>query len=245
MGWDLRVVSSYAERIRSWLPPFMRPGGVVAEAVTGAVGEGLEELAAAARLLRARGAANRFAGNEFLEYYGSAERQDDVARLGMSRLLSKRANESWIEFEERVAAFVGLEEWTAGRSAFPATGDVSEWGAVTGIVREVQRTGLHVESFVCLREDHLRWLMRDLPELTRGVDDSMMLEPGEERPEGQRLTRVYDLGEAVWGFWLTLTDPDEVAYLADEVRAIIRDVKPAWTRCFLLLPGASDWEVVD
>lgn len=220
----------------------MRPGDAVTEAVTGAVGAALDELMVAARLLRARGAANRFTSG-FEAYYGSTVRQDDVARLGMARLLSKRANESWLEYEERIRAFVGLEVWAGTRTSFCVTGDVSQWGTVTGIVRELERTGLHVETFYTVREDPLAWRMSPMGD--RGTDDSMILAVGEEFPPGQRLTRIYSIGDSLWGFWIVLTNPNEVEYLADEVRTIVRDVKPAWARCYLLLPEASEWEVVD
>ena len=120
---------------------------------------------------------------------------------------------------------------------------MAQWGTVTGAIREVQRTGLHVASFYSVRDDPLAWKMTPMGQ--RGTDDSMILAIGVAGTQGQRLTRIYSLGDGLWGFWITLTNPNGVSYWADEVRTIIRDVKPAWARCYLLFPGASYWEVID
>ena len=196
-------------------------------------------LAAATALLRVRGAANRLSG--YSTYYASQERKDDMARLGMSRLLSKRSNESWAEFETRLQENVGLEVWDGTRVRYSLTGDVSQWGTVTGIIREVERTGLKA-SLVATRLDPLAWRLLDT-DGRGGTDESELLDDSEP-PEGQRLTRIWDDGW-LWGFWLYVTNPDVVDYLADEVRNIVRDTKPAWVRCYLGLPDAESWEVID
>lgn len=228
------------ERLRRYLPPFLRPGGAVTEAITEAIGTAMQELVDEARLLRARGAANRFTGL-FTSYYAGDERQDDLARIGMSRMLSKRTNETWDEFEARLVAFAGLEVWDGSRTGYVVTGDVAQWGTITGIVREVERTGLEA-SLVATRTDPLAWKLLDT-DGRGGLDESELLDDTEP-PEGQRLTRVWD-DEWLWGFWLYVTNPDVVDYLADEVRSIVRDTKPAWVRCYLGLPDAEAWEVID
>jgi len=232
---------TFGERLRRYLPAFLRPGDVVTEVITESLATAYQELVDEAALLRARGAANRFAGL-FTAYYASEERKDDVARIGMSRLLSKRNNESWAEFEARLVAFVGLEVWDGSRANYVVTGDVAQWGTITGIVREVERTGLHVESLVATRTDPLAWRLLDTD--GRGGTNESMLLADEEPPEGQRLTRVWG-DDGIWGFWLILTNPEVVDYLADEVRNIVRDTKPAWVRCYLKLPDAATWEVID
>jgi len=231
---------TFGERLRRYLPAFLRPGDVVTEAITESLATAYQELVDEAALLRARGAANRFAGL-FTAYYASEERKDDVARIGMSRLLSKRNNESWAEFEARVAAFVGLEVWDGSRANYVVTGDVAQWGTITGIVREVERTGLEA-SLLATRSDPLAWKLLDT-DGRGGTDESELLDDTEP-PEGQRLTRIWD-DEWLWGFWLTVTNPEVVDYLADEIRNIVRDTKPAWVRCYLWLPGAEAWEVIE
>jgi len=229
-----------AERLRKYLPAFMRPGADVVVAILAAVGAALQELVDEARELRARGAGRRFA-SEFAAYYEEDTREEDLARIGMSRVLAKRSNETWDEFETRLQEFVGLEVWDGTRLNYSVVGDVAQWGTITGIIREVERTGL-VASLVATRTDPQAWKLLDT-DGRGGTDESMMLED-ETPPEGQRLTRVWD-DEWLWGFWLTVTNPDVVDYLADEVRNIVRDTKPAWVRCYLGLPDAEAWEVID
>lgn len=229
-----------AERLRRYLPAFMRPGAGVVVAILAAVGAALQELVDEARELRARGAARRFA-SEFSSYYAGADREEDLARIGMSRMLAKRSNESWAEYETRLQEFVGLEVWDGTRSNYTVVGDVAQWGTIAGIIREVERTGLHA-SLLATRSDPLAWKLLDT-DGRGGVDESVLMDDSDPA-EGQRLTRVWD-DEWLWGFWLTVTNPDVVDYLADEVRNIVRDTKPAWVRCYLGLPDAEAWEVID
>ena len=232
---------TFAERLRRYLPAFMRPGAAVVVGILAAVGNALQELVDEARALRARGAARRFT-SEFGTNYASDSRQEDLSRIGMSRLLAKRRNESWSEFETRLAEFVGLEVWDGTFAKHSVVGDVAQWGTITGIIREVERTGLHVESLVATSTDPLAWRLLST-DGRGGTNESMML-ADEPPPEDQRLTRVWG-DDGLWGFWLILTNPELVAYLADEVRNIVRDTKPAWVRCYLKLPDAVAWEVID
>jgi len=234
---------TFAERLMRYLPAFMRPGGPVTEAVTEAMGDAMQELVDEARLLRGRGAANRFA-SEFGSYYAGTSRYDDVARLGMSRLLSKRSGESWADYETRVGAFVGLEVWDGTRIAYTALGDVSQWGTMTGIEREIERTGLEAEIYALANDG---WKLRDFVggEPADPLDSSKMYEIGEEVPEGQRTTKLYDIGYVEWTFCVVLTNPDVVDYREGEVEDIIRQVKPAWCLCLLQYPGETTWVEVE
>jgi hypothetical protein len=212
-----------------------------------AFGASCDLVASGLSLLRARGVPVQLTG--FEEYYGSTARQDDLARMGMTRRLAKRENESWEDFEARLAAFMGAEDWEGqpNRQRFTLSGDVAEWGCQSGLVRELERTGLSVVDIFSARNDPMAWRVLDFEDPLGGTeDDSMLLDIGEDPPtEDQRLTRVYDIGADTWTLWVTLGNPDEVDYLEDEVRAIVVAVKPPWVRANVLFPGAEAWEAID
>jgi hypothetical protein len=235
---------TFAERLLATLPPFLRPRlSGPTEDYVGAIGAGLEAARDEIRLLRARGAARRFAG-EFAEYYASDQRKDDVARIGAARLLSKRANETWLQFEERVRDFSGLEVWDGSKQRYTVTGDVALWGCFSGITRELERTGLQVASIYSGMDLGDAWKVYDfehieeIPQLLR----SKMYAIGEEIPEGQHVTKVYDLDWLAWTFYVTLAYPGpQIPYSLDELKEILKLTKPAWTRAMLKEPMATEW----
>jgi hypothetical protein len=243
---------NFSDRFVRHLPPFLKrempPYPVTDELVriAAAAGAGIEELQEDVRVLRARGAAKRFAA-EFATYYASETRKDDVARLALSMLLSKRSNETWLQFEERVRAFLGAEVWDGSKQKHTVTGDVAEWGCYTGVKRELERTGLVVDEMYGSLEDPLRWRLLTVATMgpARDLNFSEIYDVGSAYPPGQRLTKIYSLGGGMWILWVKLTNPGVVAYTEDEVREIVKLTKPAWVRGMVWFPGASNWEVVD
>lgn len=239
----------FKTRLLRYVPAFLKrkAAGEVENIATGAAA-GLEELQDDVQVLRAQGAANRFSG-EFATYYASEQRKDDVARLGMSRKLSKRSNESWTAFEERVRALLGSEDWLAGEcQRFTVTGDVAQWGCYTGIEREIERTGLVVSSIIAAIEDTVRWRVLTVVTMggVRDADFSMILSVGTAKPPNQRLTKIYGAAwEGVWIIWITLTNPSVVEYSEDEVLNIVKLTKPAWVRAYVRFPSATYWKVVN
>lgn len=241
-------------RVAAYLPAFLHRGQLIYDTWTLknlkylplAVGTASADLAGDIQELRARGAANRF-DEEFAEYYGaltmSAERQADVARLGMSRLLSKRGNETWDEFEERVRAFVGAEVWDGSLQHHTVTGDVARWGGFVGITTELERTGLAVDNIWCASEHPEAWIVLSLAdqEVVEETDQSKVYAVAEAVPAGQRTTRVFDLGFAQHGFFIELSNPEIVAYSEEEVKEIVKLTKPAWAAAWVLFPSASEW----
>jgi len=233
------------QRLLVTLPPFLRPRISTGSTVDleGGIAAGNEDLRDEFRILRARGAARRFSG-EFPTYYASNDRQDDVARIGAARLLSKRENETWSEFETRVQDAIGLEAWDGAKQRYTAVGDLSLWGCFSGIKKELERTGLLVDEIYRGYAADDWWVVYDFDHLPADpLDRCKVYSIGEIPPEGQRLCKVYSIGYLAWTFYVVLAHPVEgpVDYLEDEIKSIIRLTKSAWTRCLLKFPGAVAW----
>lgn len=243
---------SRLKRLVRFVPPFLRkrfalvwvPGTPYSPLLIllGACTTSFDEICEDIQQLRARGAANRFAG-EFGDYYSSEQRKEDVARLGMSRLLSKRTNESWIQFEERVRAFTGAEVWDGTKRRYTVTGDVAKWGCFSGIKLELERTGLVVDSIYGARGDPVRWRVLTVATMAgqRDTNFSMILDVGTPKPPNQRLTKIYTVVGGLWTIWIKLMNPGVVDYSEEEVKEIVKLTKPAWVRAFVLFPGATVW----
>lgn len=243
--------SSFAGRLARYLPPFLRrpyrqtvamPPSLVTVAVLEAIGGKLEHLEDDVRTLRAQGAANQFSG-EFVSYYASDQRKEDVARLALGRLLSKRTNETWAEFEVRVRAFIGAEIWDGTKQRYTKTGDVATWGCFSGIELELERTGLVVYEIYGAREDPYRWRLLTVATMggTRNSNFSEIFDVGTPLPPNQRLTKIYSYQGGLWTIWIVLTNPGMVTYSEEEVKEIVKLTKPAFVRAFVKFPGASDW----
>ena len=231
------------ERLIATLPPFLRPRapGITADYL-GGVAAGNDLVRTDVRLLRAQGAARRFSG-EFSSYYASDQRKDDVARIAAGRLLSKRSGESWADFEIRVRAFIGIEDWGSSKQRYTVTGDVAQWGCFPGIERELERTGLEVDSIVAGWSTDYPWKVYDFSHIgaVPTLERSKMYAIGETPPQGQRLTKLFTIGWLDWTFYATLSNPNSVDFDNDEIVAIVKLTKPAWTRCMLALPESEGW----
>jgi len=233
-------------RLLSHLPPFMRPrddDGPIADFFAGLADAMVSFLDEEVRLLRARGAARRFAG-EFADYYASAARQADVARIGADRLLSKRTSETWEQFEVRVRDFIGLEAWDGANQAYTVVGEVASLSGLIGIKRELERTGLVVGEIYLGRDNNDSWKVWTLEELELipELDRAKMYALGEPVPEGQRTTKLYALGWLDWTFYVVLEQPGPpVEYSEDEIKEILRICKPVYTRAMVKFPKTEDW----
>ena len=233
-------------RLLRYLPSFLkRKRAGQADHIATAVAAGADELLLDIQELRARGAGNRFL-DEFGGYYISERRHHDVARIGLSRFLSKRENETWDEFESRVRDFIGLETWDGVCQRFTVTSDVAQWGCMTGIERELERTGLDA-VLTSAAEDHERWIVLSLGHLPPPdpLDESMLYAIDTPPVPAQRQTKLYEADGDPWTLWITLTNPNPVSYLEDELLEIVKLTKPAWVRAWVLFPEAPNWVRVD
>lgn len=241
-------MASTATRLWRYLPGFLkrRTDGELKKVVD-AVGTTADVAHDDIKLLPARAAANRFDG-EFATYYGSETRQDDVARIAQGRMLAKLRNESWEEFEERLRAFFGLETWDGTMQQYSRVGDVAQWGCMTGLEREIERTGLVVSSIYGALEDPYRWIVRTVEGMggARDTDFSMIVAIDGFVPDpDQRRTRIYSVLSGVWTIWIVITNPNVVTYTDNEVLDIVRLVKPAWVRAYVGLPDSETWQLVE
>lgn len=247
-----------ADRLWGFLPPFLKrapkinPNTSKASliwSICRAIGDEGDDALDTGNLLKARGLANRAYPSEFADYYvdpedganPSAERMDDLYLLGVSRGLYKRSDETWFEFEARLILF-------------PT--DVKSYGTPSGMVRELERTGLECEILEELDGDPQSWVLLDaedacpIPEneLSHLFDFDSEQETDETYSTDKaytpavRGTRIYDSEEEYFVFYLTLTGSAE--YSKSEVQDIIRRCKPAHTRAYVMYPSAEYYEAI-
>jgi len=240
-----------ADRLWNFLPPFLRRAPKLHPStgapsliwsVCRAIGDDADDALDTGKLLAARGLANRAYPSLFPDYYvdpsdpsnPSEDRMDDLYLLGVSRGLYKRSDETWFEFESRLILF-------------PT--DVKSYGTPSGMVRELERTGLECEILEELDGDPQSWVLLDaadacpIPEdqLSHLFDDSPVgVSPCES--VYVRGCRLYDSEEEYFVFYLTLTGSAE--YSKSEVQDIIRRTKPAHTRCYCRYPSAEYYEAI-
>ncbi|GAI48068.1 unnamed protein product, partial [marine sediment metagenome] len=110
-----------------------------------AIGEALDEIITAADKLKPQGMANRLTG--YTSYYNSDERKQDLNLIGSSRFVFKRESESWNDFETRLQQFPDDVKW---------------FGTENGIIKEIERTGLVVDSIEIMRDDVYRFIILSL-----------------------------------------------------------------------------------
>jgi len=243
-----------ADRLWNFLPQFLKRSPKLSP-VTGlpsliwsicrAIGDESDDALDTGDLLKARGLANR-AYPSYTSYYvdpsdptnPSAERMDDLYLLGVSRGLYKRSDETWFEFESRLILF-------------PT--DVKSYGTPSGMVRELERTGLEVELLEELAGDPQSWVLLDAADACPIPEDQLShlfdfaasdeSDPSDQSdPRSVRGCRLYDGEEEYFVFYLTLSGSAE--YSKSEVQDIIRRVKPAHTRAYIRYPSAAYYEAV-
>jgi len=244
-----------ADRLWSFLPQFLKRAPKLSPttglpsliwSICRAIGDDADLALDTGKLLAARGLANRAYPSAFPDYYvdpsdptnPSEERMDDLYLLGVSRGLYKRSTETWFEFEARLILFPS---------------DVKSYGTPSGMVRELERTGLEVELLEELAGDPQSWVLLSaedacpVPEnqLSHLFDfaSSDESDPSDQSdPRAVRGTRVYDSEEEYFVFYLTLTGSAE--YSKSEVQDIIRRTKPAHTRAYVRYPSAAYYEAI-
>uniref|UniRef100_A0A7C6E996 Uncharacterized protein n=1 Tax=candidate division WOR-3 bacterium TaxID=2052148 RepID=A0A7C6E996_UNCW3 len=215
------------ERIWLFLPNFLKGAKGVLYHIVQAIGYALDEVFDYGKLLKARLMANRLSG--FPEYYASDDRKIDLVRLGVSRFLFKRDLESWNDFEIR------LQE-------FPT--DVKDFGTAPGLKREIERTGLTCDIVEELWNDIYRWILLALADMEEieEAELSHLFALGDEDPN-VRGTRIYSLDDSeLFSFVVYLSGTAE--YSKNEVREIIKFVKPAYTKCYCFFPNYEIAEVI-
>ncbi|MCX7731633.1 MAG: hypothetical protein N2248_00485 [candidate division WOR-3 bacterium] len=232
------------DRLLAALPPFLRPHSPsgVTHHLLSAIATAFQTLQTQFRLLRARGAIHRW-DPEFVEYYASDKRKDDIARIAVSRLLSKRSNETWEQFEQRVQNFLGSENWAdPSHQNYTVTGDISRWGSGTGITLELEHTGLKVDAIYPGGTEHDQWKVWDKEhEPSDPLELAKTYDLGHEPPSNQRLTKLYSLHYLDWTFYIILSNPQNIDYSPDEIKTIVKLTKPVWTQAMAKLPDSETW----
>jgi len=242
----------------SFLPPFLKrtpkvdPNTNKASliwSICRAIGDDADLALTAGVFLDARGLANRAYPSAFPDYYvdpsdgsnPSEQRMDDLYLLGASRNLYRRETETWFEFEARLILF-------------PV--DVQSFGTPSGLIRELERTGLEVELLEELAGDPQSWVLLSaadacsVPDNQEShlfdfvpPDETDLSDPTDPSdPRVVRGTRLYDSEEEYFTFYLQLTG--SASYSVSELRQIIRRVKPAHTRAYVRYPSAEYYEAV-
>lgn len=245
----------------SFLPPFLKrtpkvdPNTNKASliwSICRALGDDADLALDAGVFLAARGLANRAYPSAFPDYYvdpsdqsnPSEDRMDDLYLLGASRGLYRRESETWFEFESRLILF-------------PT--DVQSFGTPSGLIRELERTGLQVDLLEELAGDPQSWVLLSaedacsvpdnqeshLFDFSDSSESSVLSLPSSVLrgdPRVVRGCRIYDSEEEYFTFYLVLTG--SAPYSESELRAIIRTVKPAHTRAYVRYPSADYYEAV-
>ena len=245
----------------SFLPPFLKRAPKLSPStglpsliwsICRALGDDADLALDAGVFLAARGLANRAYPSAFPDYYvdpsdgsnPSEERKDDLYLLGVSRNLYRRETETWFEFEARLILF-------------PT--DIQSFGTPSGLIRELERTGLAVELLEELAGDPQSWVLLSaedacsvpdnqeshLFDFSDSSESSVLSLPSSVLrgdPRVVRGCRIYDSEEEFFTFYLALTG--SAAYSESEIVDIIRRVKPAHTRAYVRYPSAAYYEAV-
>jgi hypothetical protein len=215
------------DRIEQFLPGFLKRalGGI--SDICQAIGEALGQAITAAQLLKAQLMANRLDG--FDEYYASAQRLADLNLIGASRFVFKRDDETWEDFEMRLRLF-------------PT--DVPWFGTAAGIIQELERTGLTVDSVEELREERDRFIVLSLADQCGKTEDQLshVFALGDEDPY-VRGDRGYGLVDSEdFTFLVRLSGAS--LYAKQDVKSILKQVKPPYTKAFIFFPNAQVAEEV-
>jgi hypothetical protein len=214
-------------RIEQFLPGFLKRalGGV--HDIRLAIGESLDQAITAAQLLKAQLMANRL--NGFDEYYASAQRAADLNLIGASRFVFKRDDETWDDFETRLRFFPTDVRW---------------FGTMAGIIQELERTGLTVDSIEELRDERNRFIVLALADQCGITEDQLshVFGLGDEDPyvRGDRGYGLEDCEDFMFLVRLSGTSP----YAKQDIKSILKQVKPPYTKAFVFFPNEQVAEEV-
>lgn len=217
----------YGDRIWKFLPGFLKAAQTGLYDLCRAVGEALDEIMTAVAKLQPQGMANRLPG--FEDYYASDERKKDLVILGASRLVSKRENETWAEFETRLQQFPENVKW---------------FGTKKGLEKEIERTGLVVDSIAEMRDDLFRWIILSLAEQCNYPEDQLshIYELGKEDLT-MRGTTEYGRDD-IEDFTFVVRLSGSTTYSKQDVKRIIKAAKPPFTKGYVFFPGLTVAEEV-
>ncbi len=214
-------------RLEQFLPGFLKRalGGI--SDICQAVGESLDEAITAAQLLKAQLMANRLEG--FDEYYASAQRIADLNLIGASRFVFKRDDETWDDFEMRLRLFPTDVRW---------------FGTQAGIIRELERTGLTVDSIEELRDERNRFIVLSLADQCGKAEDQLshVFDLNAEDPY-VRGDRGYGLEDSE-DFMFLVRLSGSSGYSKQDVKAILKQVKPPYTKSYVFFPNQQTAEEV-
>jgi len=219
---------SCGDRIWKLLPGFLkRKTNGIMYGICLAKGEALDEIIAAAQKLKPQGMANQIPG--FGSYYSSDERKRDLNLIGVSRFVFKRDSETWAEFETRLQQFPDDVKW---------------FGTEKGITKEIERTGLVVDSIRELRDEIYRFIILSLVDQCPQPEDQLshVFDLGDEDPN-VRGTRIYSVDDHEdFIFLVYLSGSTE--YSKSEVKSILKLTKPPFTKGYIFFPEESVAEEV-
>lgn len=216
------------DRIWKILPGFLKrkPNGIMYD-ICLAKGEALDEIITAAQKLKPQGMANQIAG--FGSYYSSDDRKRDLNLIGASRFVFKRDSETWSEFETRLQQFPDDVKW---------------FGTEKGITKELERTGLTVDSIKELRDEIYRFIVLSLADQCSQPEDQLshVFNLGEEdlSVRGTRTYSVEDCEDFIFLVYLS----GATSYSKKEVKSILKLTKPPYTKGYIFFPGESVAEEV-
>ncbi|MGB3341336.1 MAG: hypothetical protein WBB37_07640 [bacterium] len=216
------------DRIWKFLAGFLKrkDDGIIKD-ICESKGAALDETITAADKLKPQSLANRLVG--YPEYYNSEDRKRDLSLIGSSRFVFKRDSESWDDFETRLQQFPN---------------DIPWFGTKKGIITEIERTGLVVDSIEEMRDDPMRFIILSFADQCAVPEDqiSHVFALGEEE-ETVRGTRTYGRTECEDFIFLVYLS-GETDYSKAEVKTIIKLSKPPYTKAYVFFPGESVAEEV-
>jgi hypothetical protein len=213
--------------IEKFIPNFLKRVTGILDDITSSINYALAEVLDTARLLKSQIMANRL--SDFPAYYDTDQRKQDLYLLGISRFLFKRAADTWTDFETRL-------------SLFPT--EVKDFGTKTGLVREINRTGLDVQLIEELTDDRYRWILENLFAQCPLFEDQIShIFNLNEEDLSVRGTRIYSLTDSELFSFILYLDGN-TAYSKNELKQIIKFTKPAYTKCYCFYPNAQFAEVI-
>lgn len=217
----------YGDRIWQFLPGFLKRAKKKIYDICLAKGEALDEIITAADKLKPQGMANRLTG--YTSYYNSDERKQDLNLIGSSRFVFKRESESWNDFETRLQQFPDDVKW---------------FGTEKGVIKEIERTGLVVDSIEIMRDDVYRFIILSLADQCLVPEDNIshVFDLGQEE-ETVRGTRTFGL-EDCEDFVFIVRLSGATDYSKHEVKTILKLTKPPYTKAYIFFPGETVGEEV-
>ncbi|HEX7319728.1 MAG TPA: hypothetical protein VF399_05155 [bacterium] len=208
------------DRIWQFLPGFLKRIKNGIYDICLAIGEALDEIIEEAQKLKAQLMANRLTG--FDEYYASDQRKADLNLIGSSRFVFKRDDESWDDYETRLQQFVN---------------DVWWFGTEAGIIRELERTGLTVDSIEELRDEPYRFIILSLADQCGKPEDQLShvfdLDAEDPSVRGDRTYGIEDSED--FQFLVRLSGIS--SYSKQDIKTILKQTKPPYTKGYVFFPG--------